>query len=591
MDVSGNMLKRPHPEDEDNNAQKKPRSNNGSPAPTQGSSAPGKVDINKMVAEARAKAEAVRARLQAAKGPSPTVAPAPAAPSPSPAPSAANPAMSRLEQMKARVAAATAKANAPAQERPTAPAPTYQPPEFDDDGPSRARGGLDVGLHPALLSDISTDVRGAKGRQSAQGKAAANRRTESPVTGAGKEKALDLFSPSLEEIKSNPYFDPSLGPKATIPKPRQSRQLVFNQKGKYMQQAAALRRQAQLEAMKKRIAERARQAGIDEDLDAEKAFLVPAPPAVEWWDEGLVNGNDYSAIEDENNMKIDTPDTIVTAYIQHPVLLDPPQEKHMPQQKPMFLTPKEQAKIRRQRRMADLKEQQAKIRLGLEPAPPPKVKKSNLMRVLGEQAVKDPTAVEARVTREIAERRENHEAANEERKLTKDQRREKLASQQEKDAEKGIHVSVYRIDNLANGRNRFKISKNAEQHALTGVCIMHPRLNLVIVEGGAYSINAYRKLMLNRIDWTENPGPNSVREGNREALASWLETEDEKGELKDFSTNSCSLLWEGQAKTRSFRKWLGGRVCESDSQAKDVLARGKMENFWILAKSAKPNES
>ena len=590
MDVSGNMLKRPHPEDEDNNAQKKPRSNNGSPAPTQGGSAPGKVDINKMVAEARAKAEAVRARLQAAKGPSPTVAPAPAAPSPSPAPPAANPAMSRLEQMKARVAAATAKANAPAQERPTAPAPTYQPPEFDYDGPSRARGGLDVGLHPALLSDISTDVRGAKGRQSAQGKAAANRRTESPVTGAGKEKALDLSSPSLEEIKSNPYFDPSLGPKATIPKPRQSRQLVFNQKGKYMQQAAALRRQAQLEAMKKRIAERARQAGIDEDLDAEKAFLVPAPPAVEWWDEGLVNGNDYSAIEDENNMKIDTPDTIVTAYIQHPVLLDPPQEKHMPQQKPMFLTPKEQAKIRRQRRMADLKEQQAKIRLGLEPAPPPKVKKSNLMRVLGEQAVKDPTAVEARVTREIAERRENHEAANEERKLTKDQRREKLASQQEKDAEKGIHVSVYRIDNLANGRNRFKISKNAEQHALTGVCIMHPRLNLVIVEGGAYSINAYRKLMLNRIDWTENPGPNSVREGNREALASWLETEDEKGELKDFSTNSCSLLWEGQAKARSFRKWLGGRVCESDSQAKDVLARGKMENFWILAKTAKPNE-
>lgn len=590
MDVSGNMLKRPHPEGEDNNAQKKPRSNNGSPTPAQGGSASGKVDIDKMVAEARAKAEAVRARLQAAKGPSPTVAPAPAAPSPSPAPPAANPAMSRLEQMKARVAAATAKANAPTQERPSAPPPTYQPPEFDDDGPSRARGGLDVGLHPALLSDISTEPRGAKGRQSVQGKAAANRGTESPITGARKEKALDLSGPSLEEIKSNPYFDPSLGPKATIPKPRQSRQLVFNQKGKYMQQAAALRRQAQLEAMKKRIAERARQAGIDEDLDAEKAFLVPAPPAVEWWDEGLVNGNEYSAIEDEKNMKIDTPDTIVTAYIQHPVLLDPPQEKHMPQQKPMFLTPNEQAKIRRQRRMADLKEQQAKIRLGLEPAPPPKVKKSNLMRVLGEQAVKDPTAVEARVTREIAERRENHEAANQERKLTKDERREKLASQQEKDAEKGIHVSVYRVDNLANGRNRFKISKNAEQHALTGVCIMHPRLNLVIVEGGAYSINAYRKLMLNRIDWTENPGPNSVREGNREALASWLETEDEKGELKDFSTNSCSLLWEGQAKARSFRKWLGGRVCESDSQAKDVLARGKMENFWILAKSAKPNE-
>lgn len=596
-DVSGNMLKRSHPEDEDkDNAHKRSRSNNGSPAPApaQGGAGAGKVDIGKMVAEAKAKAEAVRARLEAAKGGSPTVAPAASSPSPAP-PSSASPAMSRLEQMKARVAAATGKTNAaaPPQRPPPPPAtPAYNtppppppPPEFEDDGPSRGRGGLDVGLHPALLSDFSMDTRGGKGKQS---QTKGNRRGDSSMP---QRAGLDLSGPSLEEIKNNPYFDPSLGPKATVAKPRQSRQLIFNQKGKYMQQAAALRRQAQLEAMKKRIAERARMAGIDEDLDVEKAFLVPAPPAVEWWDEGLVDGDDYSALEDGKNMKVDTPDSIITLYVQHPVLLDPPQEKHMPQQKPMFLTHKEQAKIRRQRRMADLKEQQAKIRLGLEPAPPPKVKKSNLMRVLGEQAVKDPTAVEARVTREIADRREQHENMNEERKLTKEERREKLASQQEKDAERGIYVSVYRIENLANGRNRFKISKNAEQNALTGVCIMHPRFNVVIVEGGAHSIAAYRKLMLNRIDWTENPGAGGGREGGtRESLASWLEPENEKGELKDLSTNACNLLWEGQAKGRGFRKWLGARVCESDSQAKDVLTRGKMENFWVLAKSAKPSE-
>ncbi|BAE60657.1 unnamed protein product [Aspergillus oryzae RIB40] len=498
-DLSGNMLKRPHPEDEDNNTQKRSRSNNGSPLPGQGA------------------------------------------------------------------------------------------PASEDDGSSKGRGGLDVGLHPALLSD-TVEFRGAKGRQSTQSK---NRRTESPVTSGRPDRAgLDLSGPSLEEIRNNPYYDPSLGPKATIAKPRQSRQLIFNQKGKYIQQGAALRRQAQLEAMKKRIAERARQAGIDEDLDIEKAFLVPAPPAIEWWDEGLVDGEDYSGIEDERNLKIDTPDTIVTQYVQHPVLLDPPQDKHMPEQKPMYLTPKEQAKIRRQRRMADLKEQQAKIRLGLEPAPPPKVKKSNLMRVLGEQAVKDPTAVEARVTREIAERRNKHEEANEERKLTKEERREKLARQQEKDAEKGILMSVYRIDSLANGRNRFKVSKNAEQNALTGVVVMHPKFNLVIVEGGSHSINNYRKLMLNRIDWTENAGPNAVREGNREAQVAWLAAEDEQtGDLKDLSSNTCSLLWEGQVKTRAFRKWLGARVCETDSQAKDVLARAKLENFWALGKSAKQSES
>lgn len=592
-DVSGNVLKRPHPEDEDNNAQKRPRSNQGSPHPGQGAPAGGNVDIAKVVAEARAKAQAVRDRLMAEKRVSASPSPAPPAPSsssPSPAPPAAGSAMSRLEQMKARVAAATGRSQATAPQRPSAPTPPPPPPAFEedeDDGSSRARGGLDVGLHPALLSD-NLEFRGGKGRQSGQMR---NRRTESPAVGGRQDRAgLDLSAPSLEEIKSNPYYDPNLGPKAAISKPRQSRQLLFNQKGKYIQQAAALRRQAQLEAMKKRIAERARQAGIDEDLDVEKAFMVPAPPAIEWWDENLASEPDYSAIEDESSLKIDTADSIITPYVQHPVLLEPPQEKLKPELKAMYLTQKEQAKLRRQRRMADLKEQQAKIRLGLEPAPPPKVKKSNLMRVLGEQAVKDPTAVEARVNREIAERRDQHEAANEERKLTKEQRHEKLARQQEQDAEKGLFMTVYRIDSLANGRHRFKISKNAEQNALTGVCVMHPKFNLVIVEGGAHSLNNYRKLMVNRIDWTENVGPGAVREGNREAQASWLAAEDEKGELKDLSSNTCTLLWEGQVKGRAFRKWLGARVCESDSQAKDVLARAKLENFWVLAKSAKQNE-
>lgn len=582
-DLSGNMLKRPHPEEDDSNSQKRTRSNDGSPLPAQGGAASGKVDIERMVAEARAKAEAVRARLAAARGGATPPIP-PTESSPSPTPPAPTPAMSRIEQMKARVAAATGRANAAPPQRPSAPAPSYQPPAFDDDGLSKARGGLGVGLHPALLSDTVPEPGGGKGRQ--QNKAW-DRRTGSPISNKAR---LDLSGPSIDEIKNNPYFDPSLGPKATVAKPRHSRQLIFNQKGKYIQQAAALRRQAQLEAMKKRIAERARQAGIDEDLDVEKAFLVPAPPAVEWWDEGLINGGDYSAIDTPTNLKIDTPDSIITRYVQHPVLLDPPQERNMAPQKPMYLTPKEQAKIRRQRRMADLKEQQAKIRLGLEPAPPPKVKKSNLMRVLGEQAVKDPTAVEARVTREIAERKEKHEVMNEERKLTKEQRREKLAAQQEQDAALGIFVSVYRIESLASGRNRFKVSKNAEQNALTGICVMHPKFNLVVVEGGKHSITNYRKLMLNRIDWTENPGPDTSATSKSEDQPLWLSTEDEKGELRDFSHNSCTLLWEGQAKARAFKRWLGARVCESDSAAKDALARAKMENFWTLAKSAKPAE-
>ncbi|KAF3491220.1 U4/U6 small nuclear ribonucleoprotein Prp3 [Arthroderma uncinatum] len=575
-------LKRPH-QLEDETSQKRPRSNNGSPAP---SSAPPKVDIQKAIAEARAKAEAVRARLNAQRE---GIAPKPPAGSQTPQSSSTSPALSRLEQMKARVAAATGKINASVSQV-AQQAPSYAPP-VNDDSLLKARGGLDVGLHPALLGDIGQDSRATKGKQVMQPKFAttmANFRSESSTPSTQGKTPLDLSGPSIEETRSNPYFDPTFGSKSVSARPRHTRQLIFNQKGKYIQQAAALRRQAQLEDMKKRIAARARQAGIDEDLDVEKSYLVAAPPAIEWWDEGLVNATDYSAIEDPSNLKVDTPDSVITIYIQHPVLLEPPQDKNIPAPKPMYLTPKEQAKIRRQRRMADLKEQQAKIRLGLEPVPAPKVKKSNLMRVLGEDAVKDPTAVEARVNREIAERAQKHQEANEARKLTKEQRHEKLASKQELDASKGVCVSVYRIDSLANGRHRFKIGKNAEQNALTGICIMHPKINIVIVEGGARSINAYKKLMLNRIDWTENSGINAVREGNREALTSWLAAEDEKGELKDLSLNTCTLVWEGEEKNRAFRKWVGARVCETDGAAKDQLARAKMENFWALAKSIKP---
>ncbi|KAJ9649032.1 U4/U5/U6 small nuclear ribonucleoprotein prp3 [Coniosporium apollinis] len=561
--------KRPHPGDGDlADGNKRPRSNNASPAP------PSKPDIAKQIAEARARAAA----LVAARAPQAQSAPQPAAQSPAEA------ARAKIEAMKARVAAATAKAQAPAQQRTASPMPAYQPPEFDE-GLTRARGGLGIGLHPALMGDVGQ--AGAKGKQAIQPKFAttmANRRAESPVQRPGKEKKqLDLSAPSLEELRKDPNYDANLAAQSGL-RNRHSRQLVFNQKGKYIAQASALRRQAALEAMKRRIAEQAKKVGLDEDN--EKAFLVPAPPDIEWWDENLVDGKDYSVVEDPGKIKIDTADSIITRYIQHPVLLEPPQEKNMPPPKPMFLTKTEQAKKRRQERNANHKDEQMKIRLGLVPPPPPKVKKSNLMRVLGEQAVKDPTAVEARVNREIAERAAKHQEENEARQLTHEQKLEKLARNQEADAAKGIQVCVFKIDNLSFKKHRSKIDMNAKQLALTGITILHPRMNLVIVEGGPHAVKFYKKLMLNRIDWTENAMPSSVREGNKEAEAEFLQATDEKGELKDLSQNKCQLVWEGEERARAFRRW-GSRVCETDTDAKDALSRSKMENMWTLAKSMK----
>ncbi|KAI0518576.1 pre-mRNA processing factor 3-domain-containing protein [Xylaria bambusicola] len=442
-------------------------------------------------------------------------------------------------------------------------------------GSSKAKGGLNVGLHPAL-EDLGQWKPGGKSGDSD------SKPSFKPSSNQTKQKkALDLSGPSAEEIKSNPYYDANLG--APTVKPRQSRQLIFNQKGKYIQQANALRRQAALEALKKKIAAQTRKAGIDEDIDVEKNFVVEAPPEIEWWDEGLVVGGDYDHIDDPGAVKIDTEDTIITSYIQHPVAIEPPQDQHLPAPKPMYLTSQEQAKLRRQRRMADLKEEQAKIRLGLVPAPPPKIKKGNLMRVLGEEAVKDPTAVEARVNKEIADRHTKHVETNEERKLTKEQKHEKLARNQEKDVAKGVHMLAFKVNSLANGQHRFKISKNAEQHNLKGLVIMHPKQNLIIVEGGEHSIRQYKKLMLNRIDWTENAPPRD-RTAQNDGTRDWLRAEDEKGELKDLALNKCQLLFEGEVKSQAFHAFKS-RVCETDAEARQALSRAKLESFWNMAKS------
>lgn len=64
----------------------------------------------------------------------------------------------------------------------------------------------------------------------------------------------------------------------------------------------------------------------------------------------------------------------------------------------------ERKKIRTQKRMEREKEKQELIRQGLLDPPKPKVKLSNLMRVLGTEAVLDPSAMEKQVKEQMAER-------------------------------------------------------------------------------------------------------------------------------------------------------------------------------------------
>jgi len=561
-----NGLKRLYQGEDDDTVNKKSRSNNGSPAPPPGS----KPDTSKLIADARARAAAVAERLKGSKAGRNGISAISQVSSPDPVPAATTRPLSKIEEMRARVAALTGRNNASPGPGATSmfPAPAYE------DGISRSRGGLSAALHPSLLSDVSKE-------QAPKFPSAKQSGTKQDHKGGKKKKELDLTAPDAEAYRTSGFFDASLGAQTATLKTRKAKQLQFNAKGKYIQAAASARRLEALEAMRKRIAATSKKAGLDDD-PSEKSFMIEAPPDIEWWDEGLVtNGKDYRGIESASGVNIDKEDSIVTRFVQNPIQIVKP--GGVVAVKPMFLTPREQKKLRRQRRMQDLKDEQTKQRLGLLPAPEPKVKKGNLMRVLGEQAVKDPTAVEAMVNKQIADRAQKHEDMNEERKLTKEERHDKLAKKVAEDAAKGIHLVVFKIDSLANGRQRFKINKNAEQMSGTGLCIYHPRFNLVLFEGGTHSIKDYKKLMLNRIDWQEN-SPGYTREGNKEALNSWLQPEEADGTLKDLSLNKCTLVFEGEQKGRSWKRWQS-KVCETDKEAMDLLERAKMGSMWTLAKS------
>ncbi len=64
----------------------------------------------------------------------------------------------------------------------------------------------------------------------------------------------------------------------------------------------------------------------------------------------------------------------------------------------------ERKKLKTQRRNEREKDRQEMIRQGLMEPPKPKVKISNLMRVLGNEAVADPSAMEAQVRAQMEER-------------------------------------------------------------------------------------------------------------------------------------------------------------------------------------------
>ncbi|XP_077432850.1 U4/U6 small nuclear ribonucleoprotein Prp3 [Vanacampus margaritifer] len=370
-----------------------------------------------------------------------------------------------------------------------------------------------------------------------------------------------------EELESTSYFDN----RVTIITPQRTRKsFKFHEQGRFEKIAQRIRTKAQLERLQNEISQAAKKTGIH--ASTKLALIAPRKdigdsevPNIEWWDSFILPTN----IEIKPETKLDEVVLFgVTNLVEHPAQISPPVDKDKPVTLGVYLTKKEQKKLRRQTRREGQKEVQEKVRLGLMPPPEPKVRISNLMRVLGTEAVQDPTKVEAHVRAQMAKRQKAHEEANAARKLTAEQRKEKKVKKLKEDLGNGVHIAVYRIRNLQNPAKKFKVEANANQLYLTGTVVLHKDVNLVVVEGGPKSQKKFKKLMTHRVKWQEH---NSKRD-------------DADGDDDTRRNNKCWLIWEGTAKERSFGD-MKFKQCPTENMAREHFKKHGTEHYWDLALS------
>lgn len=603
--------KRPLEGGSDVSAAKRTRSNAATPSHETNSTA--ELSQAALIAQKKAEVQAKLAAMQkkaagsVLKTPTPSVTSASATPTPRPAAlTSQSPSPSVTDDLARKVAEARRKVAEAQSKLAIKDNPYMSMPQTGKKNkpvePAQQGAGLKMTAHPLLLDVTPTVPQSKKDRY----------KPMQPKFPSMKANARNVPTPPpvapTPPPKENPYAAAasSAGDSGFegAPRERVGRSMKFNPKGKYVALANQQRQEAQLEALKQRIAQSARKAGLDSEFDTlEKHIRREPPPDAEWWDVALLPNKTYEDLVnlDPSLLNIRNQHSPINIYIQHPIPIVAPSEKNTSAVKPLMLTKKEQKKMRKQRRQAELQDKRDRIRMGLIPPDPPKVRLANLMKVLTSDAVQDPTRVEARVRREVAIRKHGHEKMNAERKLTDDQRREKIETKKVEEEKKGIYAAVFKIKTLSDPAHRFKVRKNAEQMNLTGIAIFNPSFSLVYVEGAAKFIRMYQRLMLHRIAWTE-----AARARGEEDVVldisegQTLDTVENAGKGKSkaddgtqigevsLEDNRCDMVWEGQLRDRAFTNFRP-KSCPTDGAAREALGM-KMAGYWDMAKNWKPDD-
>jgi len=281
------------------------------------------------------------------------------------------------------------------------------------------------------------------------------------------------------------------------------------------------------------------------------------------------------------------------ALVQHPIPIITPAQKAAQEalkNKPptLHLTKAEQKRHRKLRRAERQREQQDLQAAGLIEPPEPRLTLSNYMKVLGDQAVLDPSKMEARVMEQIQARKLKHEQMNADRKLTKEEKAAKHARKLQEDTTQSVCVALYWVRDMGHPYHRAKVDLNAQQNHITGgVLECETGEVLVVAEGGEKAIKRYTRLMTVRMKWRgedfyeeEEEEDEMMEEDN---VNDGEEGTTTKVPRKKFNPNNeCELIWTGMAVKRAFHSFMFQTAANSTTARKILEAKG-VAHYWDLA--------
>jgi U4/U6 small nuclear ribonucleoprotein PRP3 len=392
-------------------------------------------------------------------------------------------------------------------------------------------------------------------------------------------RAIPLIEP--EQAKSKVVHGDLVDPRMSMDTGRRQKRATFTfvEDQRYIKRAERFRNKMRIQEFNEQL----RKIRQDKGEKAEKESLIQINlellkqkqepvPDVEWWDARmLVDAKSYGG---EQGAPVGAEDKI-TIYVEHPVPIEPPAEAPEPPPLPMFLTKKERKKLRRRTRMERELQRQEMVARGFIPPPEPKVKISNMMRVLSADATADPTKIEQEVKKQMEQRLKNHNDRNAARKKTVEEKRAKKLEKIAKETEVETTVHLYKIGDLQSKQNRYKIDVNAQYYKLHGIGIISDDCSLLCLEGGLKSLNKIKKLLQRRIKWNKSADD---EEGEED------EMESDNEEAKGGKNNFCKFVWEGKIQKAAFPEFKF-EVARSEGNARDLLRRRNCEHYWDLVKN------